>query len=235
MTLLFNVLNKDFSLLAADRRGYKLGQTLPDASGQASIYEAGHIVNNLEKIGLYLGGRVAVGIAGQTQHHDDYFRSTDMHVSVNAGLRKIRMHMEEHLRIDDRNALLAASHIDVEQSIFTFFDEEVKEYFSNTFTFSPIESCSRLYKFGTNDSRLFAAGSGSQNYEDVIGATLASELKRACSVENCIPLVREAYLKVSASDVRIGNDPMIVVSTRSNPQFVRVPQQPEDIGIISNS
>lgn len=220
MTFILNILHRDMSLLAADRRAIA-EWSVEGRSSASSRDSGGQIVDNYEKISLSLGGGVALGIAGYTQDHY-YLPSIKMCAGIDEMLLKIRRHMEGFVRIHDRRSLARATSFMANQGIASFFDEYADSYFTSTYLFSPVESQSRLHR-GAEEAKVLYAGSGSMQFENVIGAAgiheFVSSVGTACTPEACIAWLEEVYKKVSEGDAGTGSEALFVASTRSNLKF----------------
>jgi len=134
----------------------------------------------------------------------------------------IRKHMEGFLRVHNRSSLSTLTSFMVNQGIASFFDRDADSYFTHTFRFSPVESQTRLH--GPIDgAKIFRAGSGGEHFETAVGLanieSFIASTKNSCTLETCIPWMRDAYRKVSESDPDSGGEPVFVVSTRSEPKF----------------
>lgn len=220
MTLILNILHRDISILAADQEAIAGAPvtTTPDM-----VIHAGgsSVVHDYKKITLILNRSLALGIAGHT--HDHYYTPTlALSASITEVLSKIRKHMEGFLRVHDSTSLRTLTSFTVNQCIASFFDQDAGTYFSNTFLFSPVRNETRLHR-ATDVVKVFYAGSGSEAFEKAGGLSdidsLIGSSKCLCTPEACIPWMQDAYRKVSAIDAGIGEEPVFVVSTRSNPKF----------------
>ena len=220
MTLILNVLHKDMSILAADRKAIAEwpDSSVPDIAAPAGI---GSVVNDFNKITLNARGDLALGIAGRTQDHY-YTQAIERSVSIDEGLLVIRKHMERFLRVHDRVGLSTLTSFTVNQGIASFFDNNTGMYFSNTYLFSPVRSETRLYR-AADEVKIFHVGSGSEHFEKAVGSvdinSFLASAKNACAPEACIPWMQEAFMRVSASSVTSGSEATFVVSTRANPEF----------------
>lgn len=220
MTLILNILHKDMSILAADRlaiEGHPV-TTTPDTTDRAG---GGTKVHDYKKITMNPSRSLALGIAGQTQDHY-YLPSIQISASIDDALWTIRKHMEGFLRIHDRSGLSALTSFAVNQGIVSFFDQAVGMYFSSKILFSPVQSQIRLYR-ASDETKIFYAGSGSENFENVVGIDsidmIKASTRTSCTPKACIEWMEGAYRKVSAADAGTGSEAVFVVSTRSSPSF----------------
>jgi len=207
------------SILAADRKAIaewpvsSAGITVPAGSGS--------VVNDFNKITLNSSGSLALGIAGHTQDHY-YTQAIEWSASIDEGLLVIRKHMERFLRVHDRAGLSTLTSFTVNQGIASFFDKDTGMYFSNTFLFSPVRNETRLHR-ATDEAKILHAGSGSEHFEKAVGSvgidSFLASTKNACTPEECVPWMQDAFRRVSANDAGSGAEAMFVVSTRSSPKF----------------
>lgn len=215
MTFILNVLHRDISILAADRKAIAGGLNLaaPETSATA--------VNDFNKITVNPSLNLAIGIAGNTHEHF-YLPEIRLSASVNEVLYKIRRNMEHFLRVNDRALLKTLPPFMVNQALVTFFDKAADMYCTNTFLFSPVENHTRIHS-GGDVAKIFHAGSGSQHFEEAVGMefikSFISSISSSCTPEACIPWIKDAFEKVSAKDQYSGHEAVFFVSTRESPRF----------------
>jgi hypothetical protein len=208
------------SILAADKKAIALSpvtttRDMADYAGGSSI------VHDHKKLTLILNKSLALGIAGNTQDH--YYTPTlAMSASILEVLGKIRKHMEGFLRVYDLTGLSTVTSFVTNQAIATFFDKATGMYLSNEFLFTPVRNQTRLHR-GNDEVKVLYAGSGSEAFEKAGGLSdidsFIGSTKNSCTPEACIPWMQDAFRKVSAINADIGEEPVFVVSTRSNPKF----------------
>ncbi len=220
MTFILNILHKDMSILAADRRA--IAESPPAETSEMAIRAGvGSVVDDYDKITLILGQTLALGISGHTHDHF-YLPTLRTSSSIDDALSKIRQYIERSLRVHDRPSLSTLTSIMANQGIASFFDEALGAYFSTEFLFSPIESNFRLYR-GSDRPQIIYAGSGSSHFEKEIGQagidSFVSSLKNSCTPDSCISWMQEVYRKVSANDPWTGPEAGFMVSIRSSPKF----------------
>lgn len=222
MTFILNVLHKDMSLLAADRKAMGMRPTTTSLPGIELGDEEGTVAHDFKKITLYQSKRLALGIAGYTHEHY-YTQAIEHSVSVDEALWKIRDHAEKFLRVHDRAYLLKLPPFMENSGIASFFDQNVGEFFSSRFLFSPVHNYTRLHRGADDGAQLLHVGSGSPHFEEAISMaeqdSFIASFKDSCTPESCIPWIEEAYRKVSASDPNTGDEVAFVVSTIANPEF----------------
>ncbi|MDF0750695.1 hypothetical protein NLU14_10685 [Marinobacter sp. 71-i] len=216
MTFILNILHRDMSILAADRKAIA-----GELEAAAHAMSASAEVRDFNKITLNSSICLAVGISGNTHEHY-YLPEISLSASVNDVLSKIRKNMEYVLRVNKRSGLKSLSPFMVNQCIATFFDKDADMYCTNTFLFSPVQNQTRLHS-GGEVAKIFYAGSGSKYFEEAVGMecieSFLSSTKNSCTPAECVPWMQDAYERVSARDNYSGSGAMFVVSTRSNPRF----------------
>ena len=217
LTFILNVLHRDISILAADRKAIAGGLNLaaPETSAPAE--------NDFNKIIINPSLNLAIGISGNTHEHF-YLPEIGLSGSVNEVLSKIRKNMEYFLRVNDRALLKLLPPFMVNQAVVTFFDKHADMYCTNTFLFSPVENQTRIHS-GSDVAKVFYAGSGSQHFEEAVGMestkSFISSIRSSCTPEACIPWMQDAFEKVSAIDPYSGSEATFAVSTRQNPKFYK--------------
>lgn len=216
MTFILNILHRDISILAADQRAIS---GLPASEVASAAVSA--VVNDYKKITMNSSRSLAIAIAGNTQDHY-YIPEIPLTVSINEVLSKIRRNMESFLRVNDRGNLGKLMPFTANQSIVTFFDRDEGMYFSNEFMFSHVQNRTRLHR-SSDGVKILYAGSGGEHFEKSVGLehieSFISSASNACTLEECISWVKDAYIKVSASDPGCGSEAIIVVSTREDQKF----------------
>lgn len=215
MTLILNILHRDTSILAADRKAIAGGLNL------AALETGAPAVYDFNKITVNPSLNLAIGVAGNTHEHF-YLPEIGLSTSINEVLSKIRKNMECFLRVNDRTLLKALSGFMVNQAIVTFFDKDADIYCTNTFLFSPVENQTRIHS-GGDPAKIFHAGSGSRYFEEAVGIecirSFLSALSSSCTPEACISWMQDAFEKVSTKDQHTGPEAVFFVSTRQNPRF----------------
>ena len=220
MTFILNILHRDMSILAADRKA--MAEWPVASAPDMTVHTGGtSAVHDYNKITLNSSRSLALGIAGHTQDHY-YLQTIGRSASIDDWFWTIRKHMEGFLRFHDRSSLRTLTSFMVNQGIASFFDRDADAYFTNTILFSPVESQTRLHR-STDGVKIFHAGSGSEHFEKAVGLenieSFIASTKNSCTLEACIPWMHDAYRRVSASDPGSGAEAVFVVSTRSDPKF----------------
>lgn len=220
MTLILNILHKDISVLAADRKAIA-HSSITTAPGIAIHSGGDSIVHNYKKITLNSNASLALGIAGLTQDHP-YIYSIQRSDSIDEGLKTIRAHMECFLQLYERNSLRTLTTFTANEVVASFFDQNEDKYFTTTFRFSAVENWTRLRR-GTDEANVLYAGSGSKYFKTEEGEadmkSFIASTKNSCTLQACISWAQDVYKKVGAIDDGTGAEVVFAASTRSNPKF----------------
>lgn len=220
MTLILNVLQKDISILAADKNARALW---PNSAMSFTTVPAsnGPLVDDFNKITTNTSNMLAVGIAGNTQDHS-YTMEIESSDSIDEGLRAIQNHIESSVPVYDCANLNNLSSFTANEGIATFFDQRTGMYFAKKYLFSPIEVQARLYR-ATDEVQVFRAGSGRKYMDGQQGLaaidSFTASVRASCTAEACISWLQHIYRLVAASDPEIGAEPALFLSTRSAPEF----------------
>lgn len=220
MTLILNILHKDMSILAADRKA-RAEWPVSSMSFTTVPASSGQVINDFNKFTMNSSRTLALGIAGCTQDHC-YTQAIEQSDNIDEGLRTIRKHIENFVPIYDRANLSTLTSFMTNEGIASFFDQNMGIYFTSKYLFSPIEIQTRLHR-ATDEVKIFRAGSGSKYFEGKDGlASIDSFIfsaKNSRSPEECITWLQDVYKRVSDCDPDSGAEPVFLVSTRSNPEF----------------
>lgn len=217
MTLILNILHKDMSVLAADKNAIAEWLVSP-MSFFAVRSDKGHLVLDFNKLTMNSSRTLALGIAGLTKDHC-YTQQIEQSNTIDDGLRIIRKHIEDFVPSYDRASLRVLSTFRANEGIATFYDQNMGNYFTYKYLFSPIELQARLHR-GSDEVKVFYAGSATKHF---VGENRLAEIAELIPLteslntpEECIHWMKEVYKRVSESDPEIGGVPTILVSTRSN-------------------
>ncbi len=225
MTFIINVLNKDFSLLAADKRANTDGPTTITMGNITIKAEKGATIEGYKKLYVNRTENFAIGIAGTVQSHS-YVSNIEKSESINDGLLIIRQHMEGFLDVENRQKILGMESLMENQGIATFFDSETSTYFSNLYLFSEIHNHTRLYARSIEGTRLIHVGSGSNKFEEAVGLeeinNFANSVTGPDRMDSYLSWLSEAFRKVSEIDDGVGKEFTAILSTRDNPKFITI-------------
>lgn len=223
MTFVLNLLHKDYSLLATDRRGTSDGPVTLTA-GNIQIHTQGNtLIEGVKKIRLSDDKRRSVAFAGRTSDHG-YLDAFAKAGTAQTAMQCVRSHMESFFNFEDRDRMLRGEPIMENQSIVSFFDAEKEAFFSSLYLFSPYSSGHQLYARKSNPApQLFHVGSGSTHFEKAVGLdeinSFISRLKEGLNLAEQLVWLDMAFGKVSSIDAGCGTEFEAVLSTRADPEF----------------
>lgn len=178
------------------------------------------VVAEINKIAVNRSASLAVAIAGLTQEHQ-YLPELEFATNIDAYIARIRRHMDHYLSIYDRKSLLDLSQFHKNEGIASFFDEDLKGFYSYKYLFSPVETQNRLYR-ASNTMTMNYVGSGAPYLEKELADDVESfklSVEGSCSLGICASWLRDIYRKVNEIDSVIGKDPLIMVATKDEPAF----------------
>lgn len=216
MTFILNVLHKDMSILAADK---KVVAEWPSAWSFPSRGKA--VANDYKKITMNSHDLMALGMSGYSPHHS-YIEQFERRETIGDGLSIIRHHMERFLLVDDREELIKAASPFENECIASFYDADTKTLFTNEFGFNQFSNRTRLHR-AADGVKVFCAGSGRDHFDVASGKLQVQSLVEGSNEvqlpDAIIPWMREVFGRVSAKDEGCGAEAMFVVSTRESPKF----------------
>lgn len=224
MTFILNVLHKDFSLIASDRKATTKGPTKIETPGFVIHSKKGVTIQGYKKIYIGKQKNIAVGVAGEIGDHA-YISKVDKSENVNSTLSLIRKHMEDFL-IKDHKIILELDSCADNQGIVTYYDPKTKEFFSNFYSFSLIHNYIKLYPSPQEMGRLIHIGSGSSAFESAVGlqeiTQFANSLKSLADIPAYVKWIKQAYKEVSARDEGSGEEVVAFLATKKKPVFVEI-------------
>ena len=223
MTFILNIVHKEFSLIASDRKATSKGPTRIKMSGITIYAEKGATIHGYKKIHLSKLRNIAVGYAGNTKDHN-YIHEIEEIESVNSTLSLIRKHTECFL-VQDHKAVLACDSFVEDSGIVTYHEHETDTFFSNIYLFSPIHNYIRQYP-GREKGLLIHVGSGSSVFESAMGleeiTQFAESLQSLDDIPPCVKWMKQAYKKVNSIDEGTGEEMVAFLATKKNPFFVDI-------------
>ncbi len=223
MTFVLNILHKDYSLLAADRRGKSEGPVTMTTGGFSITTSGNTVIDGVQKIYLSKNAEQAVGIAGTVGDHGYLGAFSDVSDGQTA-LECVSDFVHLAFDFDARDRMLNNEAVMENQSIVTFFDPDKGAFFSSLYLFTPFTHAVQLYARRANASPiLLHVGSGSSNFEKAVGLeeinSFVKRLSEGLDLEQRLAWFDEAFAKVSAMDSGCSASYEAVIATRDTPQF----------------
>ena len=223
MTFILNLLHKDFSLIASDRKARSEGPTTLRMQNITVNLANGATIYGIKKLYLSKNNSLALGIAGQTNDHA-YLDKLQEGVDTHEIRSMVRKHMEGFLE-NDHEAMLEIHSFTNNSAIATYHEPLSKLFFSNLFSFSPIHNSTRLWS-GSENARLIYTGSGSEAFvsemsSDEIEQFLGS-VQCFDDIPSCIEWARKAYKIVSAFDEGTGEEMIAYLATSEKRNFTSI-------------
>lgn len=223
MTFVLNILHKDYSLLATDRRGKSDGPVKMTAGGISITTSGNTVIDGIKKIYLSKNADQAVGIAGTVGDHGYLEAFPDVRDGQSA-LECVSDFVQLAFDFGARDRMLNGEALMENQSIVTFFDPDKEAFFSGLYLFTPFSHAVQLHARRANASPiLLHVGSGSNSFEKAVGLeeinSFVKQLSEGLDVEQRMAWFAEAFAKVSALDPGCSPSYEAVIATRDAPQF----------------
>lgn len=223
MTFVLNILHKDYSLLATDRRGKSNGPVSMTAGGISITTSGDTVIDGVQKIYLSKSAHQAVGIAGTVGDHG-YLGAFAAVSDGQGALECLNDFVQLAFDFGERDRMLNGEALMENQSIVTFFDPDKGAFFSSLYLFTPFSHAVDLYARRANAGPvLLHVGSGSSNFEKAVGLeeinSFVKRLAEGLDLEQRLEWFDEAFAKVSALDPGCSPSYEAVIATRDVPQF----------------
>lgn len=224
MTLVINVLHKDFSLLAADRQANAHGPTTITA-GRLTIKlsNGGTITGLFPKVITTANGTAAVGIAGTIAEHTytDAFKAA---TSAEAGLNIVREAAFNFFDFNERERFILREGQMVNSSITSFFDAEKEAFWSFVNSYTRFAYSQSVYARKANTTaEIFSIGSGHETLAKIIDgeeiAAFTASIAEDWSEADLTQWLERCYRSVSAENKTVGASFDAYIATRDAPHF----------------
>ena len=221
MTLIISILNKDFSMISADKVAKTSGEFTLQAGGSKITVKSDKItINGYKKIYLNSKKNVAVAIAGAAQDHS-YISSISNIEDIDNTLKPIMSHVNNFNIIADRDSSILRG-LTSNSGFASFYAEKLSVFFTLSYDFSKISGSFKLSK--TDTTSLSWSGSGGSHISKVISIddlNLAiNQINSIDDIPKIISLLTNIYNGVSNYDSGVGSDFEVFIATRENPIFV---------------
>ena len=221
MTFILNLLNTDFSLLVSDRKGCIDGPVTLTMGKLTIRSQSGVNLMGVKKLYFNADSSMAFGFAGNTADHG-CIPAIEKSGTPSEGMSILRKHMDEYLWADHRAEVAHHQGPYVQnQAIATFFDPDVKLYFSTLHLYSRISYSTELLRI--TRPLLTHIGSGSNAFEKAVGVEeirrFAGSVGTVERLDEYLGWLKEAFKKVSAIDTGCGEEVRAVLSTKADPAF----------------
>lgn len=224
MTLIINVLHKDFSLLAADRQANASGPTtITIGNLRVELPNGGKIIGLFPKVITTANGTAALGSSGTTAEHT-YLEAFKSATSAEMGLRAVRDVAHGFFDFNERELLLRGEIQMINSSITSFFDAEKDSFWSFIINYTRFAFSQSVYARRVNASaQIFSVGSGhdalarildGEEHDKFIASITKSwrEMDLALWLERC-------FKAVSDEDNTVGDTYDALIAHRNDPFF----------------
>ena len=222
MTLILNLLHKDFSILVADRRASSSGPVTLEAGNQKIVVTAtkGITIDGLNKLFLSKDSRCAIGVSGAAEEHVPYI--ADVQGSV--GIEKLREIIHRFLvgypTHESSAKVRFGSTITKNAGILTYFDPTIKRFYTQCYEFSLVHFAATLCT-GEETVTKFTVGTGSIAEIDKKANARFEEYRQSIKTIAGIDMseIRAFYKAVSDVDRDVGTEISVLAASRSALSF----------------
>lgn len=223
MTLVVNVLHKDFSLIASDRLANATGPTTMSIGSVTITLVNGGKIDGVSKLLTTANGCAAVGSAGNTREHTfaDAFRSATDHAQV---LEALRSAAYNQFDFSERDQLIEGKEQMVNESVVSFFDNEKSAFWTFVISHTRFESAQSAYVRKLNPvAYIFSVGSGHSTLVDKLPAEevdkFTSKIAEEWSEPQLALWLDGIFAAVSSVNDTVGSSYHALIATRDNPTF----------------
>lgn len=226
MTFILNVLHKEFSLIAGDKRGSATGDMTLNLGGSTITVSSPKIVlNGVKKLYPDQSNTFVVGIAGNSCDHS-YLVELRGCLGIDEALEAVHANLAKRFAGVNRAQHLQQRTVMENQGLATFFDPVAEEFFSNIFVFTDFYSHTRMFNQAGGGATLLHVGSGSSNLENAVGLESINEflprLRDGFDRDVCLSWMKHAFERVSQVDEGCGSEFVALMATRSDPTFTEI-------------
>lgn len=226
MTFVLNILSKDYSLIAADRKGTSHGPIEMKVGSLSISIPQGGVIDGVNKLRVNEVRNCVVGIAGTLEAHayiDEFQKCSEGRQAV----RTITAWLERQLAVENLEDYLTDAPTMEHQLIATFFDETSGAFYSCLHLFTRFRTYTNIdARFQNPQPMLLHVGSGSGNFEKAVGLdainAFLNRLREGLSVEERLEWIANAFRAVSEIDDGVGVDFEAVMATRETRTFETV-------------
>jgi hypothetical protein len=223
MTFVLNVLHKDFSLVASDRRGMAAEAVTMNVGGISIRTVGGGVIDGIKKSHLNANKRVCVSYAGNVSDHSYIEKTQEQHDPENI-VKLIRAHAENQFDFASRADLVSSVPKMQNQAIATFFDEQTSSFFTTYHSFTPYTNYNETnVRHVIPRPILIHLGNGSSSFESSVGLekinSFINDIESGISVEDMLLWIDEAFALVSKPTTGCSEEYDAVIATRDDPEF----------------
>lgn len=223
MTFVLNILHKDFSLIASDRRG-NAAESITMKLGTLSITtKGGGTIDGIKKTLLNKNKNIAVSCAGNTSEHKYLKQVADLS-DPSEVIKIVKSYADNQFNFEAINELLNAVPQMENQTIISFFDENSGSFFTTLHIYTKFTNYNSISARRANPVPiLLHLGTGSSSFESAVGIdeinSFIDSVANGASVDQILEWLDVAFEKVSLVAEGCGADYDAVISTRDNPYF----------------
>ena len=201
MTFVLNILHKDFSLMATDRRGNAEGPITMTVGNITINTTGGGTIDGFKKTHLNSTQKVAIAIAGQTQAHP-YLEEAKEKASPKEIIDLILDTEKKSFAPNDLEDLLNLKPQMENSTLVSFYDQVTDSFITSMHIYTRYLNYNNITMRQANPSaQLLHLGTGSSKFEEAVGLdeinSFIDKMKEDTSVDLILKWLDMAFEKVS--------------------------------------
>jgi hypothetical protein len=231
MTLVINVLHKDFSLLAADRQANANGPTTITAGRLTINFPNGGMITGLfPKVITTANCTAAVGSAGTIAEHT-YLAPFKAATSAEVGIGAVRDAAYGFFNFTERERFLDGEGQMINSSITSFFDAEKDSFWSFVICYTRFMFSQDVYARKANaTAQVLSVGSGHDTLAKKIDGEeierFTASIAESWSEPELAQWLERCFQNVSAENKSVGDTYDALIATRADPLFRSLVRDP---------
>jgi hypothetical protein len=228
MTLVTNIISKDFSIMTADKRALTEGPTTIQAGGLTINSKKGVSITGYDKIVRSVNNRIILGIAGSTNEHT-YLREIKNTTDIKKVVSKIKDFVNNNIDIMGNISNPSETYAN-NQGLCSFFNESNSKFYTIRYEICEIQSFIRLYVGDVKEPEFNFIGSGSNNLTQIFKSEFF--IKKWKEINNIddfevkktklINLFNYLYKEISEINDSVSKEYSLFISTKENPDFKNI-------------
>ena len=222
MTLILNLLHRDFSILVADRRASSPGPITLDAGNRRIVVTAkkGITIDGFNKLFLSKDGRCAIGVAGAAEEHDRYVPEVQESIGIDNIREVIHRFLVGYPTHESSANVRFGSTIKKNAGILTYFEPTINRFYSQWYEFSSVHFSASLCAGEETVTHLKLGSGATAEIEEKAKARFeeyCQSIKTIAEID--MSEITALYRAVGDVDPDVGSDISVLSASRSALSF----------------
>ena len=216
MTLILNLLHKDFSILVADRRASSSGPVTLEAGNLVVTATKGITIDGFNRLFLSKDSRCAIWVSGAAEEHVPYVSDVQRSVGVHKIREIIHGFLVGYPTHESSAKVRFGSTIKLNAGILTYFEPTIERFYTQCYEFSLVRLAATLCT-GEETVTRFTVGSGSIAEIDEKANVRFEEYHQSIKTIADIDMgeIKAFYKAVSDVDPDVGTEISVLAASRS--------------------